>query len=96
MNSVTKADVLAALTRYQEALSLSGIDLEFTLQWGSKTCGNSFRIMIKGGGIAPGTVDGFIGWTKREAAESLWKLALMAEDIVFYQVDSKCTTSKLS
>lgn len=77
----TKSDLDAAFQRYIRSIEgLPRAEGKLALFEGSKTYGNPFKVVIidpVGGGHlhAPGTYDGLLGLTKREAVEALQHLA---------------------
>ncbi len=84
---ITNLDVSNAFERYVVAVKAAipvMADQEFTLQYGSKINGVAFRAYRDRGWAAPGTSNGFLGWTKREAYESLWAMTLLMGDIAHY------------
>ncbi len=94
MNKITAEDLQNALNAYVEELNRSGmLKYPLQLQRGSKTNGNAFRVMfISGehGGLtpAPGTSDGFIGWTKHEAHDTLWTIIRTLQDVRYFSKES--------
>ena len=80
----TLADVNAALGHYSRALDSFGIARPgLELQTGSKANGRAYRLYIEGGKAAPGTQNGFLGWTKTEAFDTLLTMARTIEDVAY-------------
>lgn len=95
MQRIGKEDVEMSFRAYETALRAAGIDTEgLALLYGSKAFGNSFKVVfidpVHGGRSgAPGAdFSGNIGWTKREAYESLFMMARTLEDVK-YLYDTK-------
>lgn len=98
MNRITNKDLDAAFERYTRALNSLGITkFEHTLQQvdGSKANGVSYKLVWthNGHGGHTGAIGvesngGFIGWTKREAFNTMHLLARTLEDVWFFQVDN--------
>lgn len=98
MNRITNKDLDAAFERYTRALNSLGITkFEHTLQLvhGSKAMGNSFKVVWahnesggQSGAIGVESGHGFIGWTKREAFDTMHLLARTLEDVWFFQVEN--------
>lgn len=88
-NRITNSELYAAAARYQLALANAGMGVTgLRLIMGSKTYGNSYRYVYvdpeTGGQTrAPGAghSNGFIGWTKREAHDTLHAMARVLEDV---------------
>jgi len=80
---ITKADIELVLKRYIKAMELNGIYVEYRLDEGSKVNGRAFRLYREDGYAAPGTSNGYLGATGREAWHMLYSLAVMAEDIAY-------------
>lgn len=74
-NRITVVDVRTAFAAYAKTLTGLGVDVsKLELQEGSQTYGRAFRVVVDGRD-APGTGDrGFIGWTAREAYDTLWTI----------------------
>lgn len=90
----TIQDVRVAFAAYSRTLKGAGVDHPghaLTLIEGSKTYGNSYKVVwVKdgsGGHVnAPGTdFGGFIGWTKKEAATTLWMMHRLLVDVQFHK-----------
>lgn len=93
MNRVTQKELEGAFLRYSKAVRRAGIHDEVELHEGSKVNGRAFRAYTKkshGSGLwgAPGTDNGFLGWTKAEAHHTLSTMARTLEDLKYYQMDS--------
>lgn len=90
-NRITNAELYAAAGRYQLALANAGMEVQgLSLITGSKVNGNSYRYVYidpeTGGQTrAPGAghSNGFIGWTKREAHDTLMTMARVLEDVAY-------------
>lgn len=79
---VSKKDVDNAFQAYVEECARHGFATEdLRLHHGSKTNGNSYKVLNRAL-RAPG-VDtmGFIGWTRREARETLYTITRVMADI---------------
>ena len=81
---ITMSQLVDIADRYKRALELNGITGEYVFTTGSKTNGVAYRLH-KDGYSAPGTIGGYLGMTKKEAADTLYSLALMAEDIHYHR-----------
>lgn len=82
MDRITNADLDVMLARYVralEALELPSGDI--TLTRGSKLYGNSYKALQKGGTHPVGIAGGFLGWTKRDAHDKLYTVAVTLEDV---------------
>lgn len=82
MQRITDSDLDAVLGRYVRACErLEMVPHNgFTLHRGSKTYGNAYRLFTtEGNWPAPGTSNGYLGMTKREAHQSLMTMALTLE-----------------
>lgn len=81
---VTRNDIDIILARYIRALASNGIEMSIRIDAGSKANGIAWRIFRADTGYsAPGTSNGYLGMTKREAWDTLHSLATMAEDMAF-------------
>jgi hypothetical protein len=82
MNRVTKENLLGAFERYARAWESIGVDMStLKMQHGNATMGVAYRITYNNGSNAPGTSDGFLGFTKREAWDTLRTMARVIEDM---------------
>lgn len=98
MNRITNKDLDAAFERYARALNSLGITKfghTISLKHGSKTNGISYKLVWihnahggHSGAIGVESNGGFIGWTKREAFDTMHLLARTLEDVWFFQVDN--------
>lgn len=98
MNRITNKDLDAAFERYTRALNSLGItkfEHTISLIHGSKANDDTYRLVWRHnetggywGAIGVESNDGFIGWTKREAFNTMHLLARTLEDVWFYQVDN--------
>jgi len=84
-NTITTKDLDSAVQNYVRTLASSGITGDFWMQTGNKVNGVAFRLYMNDGTIAPGTVSGYLGMTRREAYNMLHTLARMAADVAYYQ-----------
>ncbi len=84
-NRVTSAELELVLKRYIRAMEINGIYVGYQLDEGSKVNGRAFRLYQENGYAAPGTLNGYLGTTKREAWHMLHSLAVMAEDIAYHK-----------
>ena len=86
---ITKQDLNAAFERYDRALRALGFNHLLTLQEGSKTHGRAYRLFRTFRGQnqyeALGTVNGYLGMTKREAWDMLHSLARTMEDVKYFR-----------
>lgn len=83
---ITNADINAVLSRYVRACQRLEMvpDNGFTCRRGSKTYGNAYRLFsTEGEWPAPGTVNGYLGTTKREAYDTLMTMALTLEAVLY-------------
>lgn len=92
MPHITRKDLEGAVETYAIDAKLSGLpERELHLQIGSKTYGNAYRLMFvsHGGGLspAPGTGDGYLGMTARDAYETLWTIIRTMRDVRDWQQD---------
>jgi hypothetical protein len=90
MTRITRKDLDAATAAYVRALASAGILRHPTqLQIGSKVNGVAYRMMfiVEGGGLseAPGTSNGYLGMTAREAYDALHAITRTIEDVLYYQ-----------
>lgn len=81
MDRITNAHLNAMLARYARALKALGLPSEgIELTQGSKLYGNSYKA-LQGGTYPVGISFGFLGWTKRDAYEKLYTIAVTLEDV---------------
>lgn len=87
MNRITEEQLNGVLVRYVRALdSLGMLQGGLRLIAGSKTNGRAYRLFFLDSGMAaPGTLNGFLGWTKREAYDTLYAMVLTLEAVNFHQ-----------
>lgn len=83
---ITRTDLNTAVTAYGNALESAGaLRAPLQLQIGSGTTGIAYRVMFigEGGGLsaAPGTSNGYLGMTAREAYDTLWTMARTISDV---------------
>lgn len=87
---ITQADLDVRFEIYVSILKRLGMPHENTaLVGGSGLHGNSFKLVsvkVPGGGqsAAPGTSQGFLGWTKREAYEKLGTINATLADVLHH------------
>lgn len=99
MQRITSADMQSVIRQYQHAIEMVTGELpELSYQEGSKTYGNSFRLhhigrdkdgQETGPTSCWGTYDGFLGWTKREAYETLSTIASTIYDVRYFQRENE-------
>lgn len=90
---ITAKNVDAAFERYAKALKLANLDAfsDVSLSHGSKPNGVAFMVWRKTPNgekrYALGSHSGFVGWTRREAYETLMTLARAYEDVAIYATE---------
>ncbi len=78
---ITNADINGAIERYIRITKTLGFKVEgLTYQQGGPRTDCSYRLYV-GGSAAPGTINGYIGETKREAYETIHTLCVAFEDV---------------
>lgn len=86
---ITRVDLDAAVVAYRNALeSVGALRFPLQLQIGSKTSGIAYRVMFianDSGGLsaAPGTSNGYLGMTAREAYDTLWTMTRTLTDVQY-------------
>lgn len=82
---ITAANLRSVAESVADELKDHGFNGRYELIMGSKHYGNSFKFVeiVEGCGhkYAPGTVQGFVGWTKREAYDTLWTILRTLQDL---------------
>ncbi len=79
---VLKVDVEHAFGAYVAELKRHDINTEgIELHHGSKHYGNSFKVLQGGSRPVGVQFGGFIGWTRREAYETLWYITRTMFDV---------------
>jgi hypothetical protein len=91
---ITRTDLNTAVVAYSNALESAGaLRCPLQLQIGSRTYGNAYRVMFIGEGgdlsAAPGTSNGYLGMTAREAYDALWTMTRTITDVLYEREQSK-------
>ncbi len=87
-NRITTEELNGVLGRYTRAVESLGMlppSGGFQFQWGSKVNGQAYRLYTNGGSGAPGTANGYLGMTRREAWDTLHTIAETLEDVFYFQ-----------
>ena len=87
MDRITNTQMSGVLTRYARSLKALGMcEGELRYDEGSKTNGRAYRLFFQESGMpVPGTIDGYLGMTKREAYYTLCTMALTLEAVSFHR-----------
>lgn len=94
MNRITRKDLNDAVAIYVNALESHGmLTHPVQLQIGSQTNGIAYRAMFianESGGLtaAPGTSNGYLGMTAREAYDTLWTITRTLQDVAYHRDQS--------
>lgn len=91
--AITNADLENAVKRYVHIMEREGVNREVRLQLGSKVYGIAYRLSFVGDDDgngsghwgAYGTSSGLLGWTKREAFDTLHTICTAMEDLQYLQ-----------
>lgn len=84
MQRITNAALRGAFARYRHAADALELNIEgLSLQLGGPSTDMEYRVWVSGGYEAPGTTDGWIGSTKREAYETLMHLSRAFEAVTY-------------
>jgi len=82
MNRITNADIAGVVARYARIAKTLGFNVEgLEFQPGGPNTNVSYRLWIEGNYAAPGTSNGYLGETKREAYNTIYTLCLAFEDV---------------
>lgn len=84
MQRITNTMLYGAFARYRYAADALELNTEgLSLQLGGPSTNVEYRVWVSGGYEAPGTIDGWIGSTKREAYETLMHLSRAFEAVTY-------------
>lgn len=78
---ITMKDLHQVLAVLKGALEVEGINTPLRLDEGSKVNGRAFRLYFEDGTSCVGTSNGFLGWTKKEAYETMWTILRTIQDM---------------
>ncbi|AST15248.1 hypothetical protein SEA_SAMISTI12_267 [Streptomyces phage Samisti12] len=81
MDRISKTQLVGMVNRYIRAWENQGVSLTVKLQEGSRNMGVAYTLRMPDGSNAPGTTDGFLGWTRREAWDTLGSISRTLEDL---------------
>lgn len=87
MARVSQQELFAGLKNYADAWESLGVSMAtLKMQRGSSTQGIAYRITYNNGSNAPGTRDGYLGFTASEALFTLRTIARTIEDLNFIRM----------
>lgn len=87
MARVSKEELFAGLKNYADAWESLGVSMAtLKMQRGSLTQGVAYRITYNNGSNAPGTRDGYLGFTASEALFTLRTISRTIEDLNYIRM----------